>query len=92
MVKKLSIIRNGIILIVMEAIIICCYIFLSDPFDTLMDNFDDVNLTASDERIENNSVVSRTVFNMMFAALAIVPIIWFVLWCFSREPDWGFKE
>jgi len=88
----MSVIRNGVILLVYLVIIICLYLFLSSPFDTLMSNFDDIDSTLSDSHIEAGTSLNRTVFDMMFAGLILVPIIWFVLWCFSREPDWRYRE
>lgn len=76
----------------MEVIIICCYMFLSSPFEEIMTGFDNINNSTTDSHIEAGSNLGRTVFNMMFAALGIIPLVWFILWCFHREPDWGYRE
>lgn len=87
-----DIIRNGVILIVYLFIIITLYIFLSGPFDDITTSFENINLTASDSHIESSAATIRTVFNMVFGGLAIVPIVWFIVWCFHREPDWRFRQ
>lgn len=85
----MDIVRNGIILIVYLFIIIVLFIILSGPFDDIMTSFEDINSTASDSRIEDSSSYNKLVFDMVFVMLALIPIIWFIVWCFSREPEWG---
>jgi len=83
-------IRSGIILIVYLFIIIALYIFISSPFDDMVTSFEDIDSTASDGYIETNTAIARTVFNMIFAGLAIVPIAWFIVEVFKTEPDWRY--
>ena len=87
----MNILRAGVILMVYLFIIIVLYIFLSSPVDDIITNFENINLTASDSHIESNSAIGRTVFDMIFAILGLVPVVWFVFWCFHREPDWGMR-
>ena len=85
-----DIMRSGIILIVYLFIIITLYLFLSSPFDDLMTSFEDLDLEASDTHIETSSLLGRTVFNIIFAGLALAPIIWFIVEIFKTEPDWRY--
>ena len=87
----MNILRAGVILMVYLFVIITIYIFLSSPVDDIMSTFEDINLTASDSHIESNAGIGRTVFDMIFAVLGLVPVVWFVFWCFSREPDWRMR-
>ena len=87
----MDIIRNGIIMAVYLFVIIALFLFLSSPFDDLMTNFEDIDSTGSDSHVEDASGYGRTVFNMIFAGLAIVPIIWFIAWVFRTEPDWRYR-
>ena len=64
---------------------------LSSPFDDMMSGLEDLNMTASDAKVEDASGWGRTVFDMIFAGFVLVPIIWFVVWVFHREPDWGYR-
>jgi len=84
-----GIVRNGVILAVYLFIIFSLYIFISSPFDDIMSSFEDID-GDYDAEVEAQSGFNRLVFDMMFAILALVPSIWFILWCFSREPDWGY--
>ena len=86
----MDIVRNGAILIIYLFIIFCLFLFLSTPFDEVMTGLDNVNGT-SDSQVEAGVNEGRLVFNIMFSVLALVPIIWFVLWVFHREPDWRYK-
>jgi len=61
------------------------------PLDDIVTSFENINATASDAHIESASSYGRTVFNMIFAGLAIVPMLWFIVWVFHREPDWGYR-
>lgn len=87
----MDIVRSGIIMAVYLFVIIALYIFLSSPFDTLVSSFEDIDSSASDTEIEASSVVSRVVFNMIFAGLGIVPILWFIIMVFRTEPDWRYR-
>ena len=85
-----DIVRSGGILIIYLFIITILYIFLSSPFDDIMTDFEDINSTASDSQVESASSLGRTVFNMIFAGLGIVPIAWFIVEVFKTEPDWRY--
>jgi len=82
----LNIVVNGVLMIVYMFIVIACYLFLSTPFDDMVSGFEDVNSTATDAKVEDASSMARTVFNMIFACLILAPIVWFIMWCFKREP------
>lgn len=87
-----DIVRAGVILIIYLAVLILIFIFISSPFETLVSNFEDINGTASDAKVESQGGYSRTIFNMVFGGLALVPCIYFVIWVFSREPDWRYRQ
>jgi len=85
-----DIIRNGVIMLVIEFIILCMYIFISSPFDDMVTSFENIN-GSTDAEVEAGGSQARTMFNMMFAGFALIPPIWFMIWVFVREPDRGFK-
>jgi hypothetical protein len=87
----MDIVHSGIIMAVYLFIIIALYIFLSSPFDSMMTSFEDIDSSASDAKVESASVVGRTVFNMIFAGLGIVPMLWFIIMVFRTEPDWRYR-
>jgi len=86
-----DIIRNGVIMLVIEFILLMAYIFISSPFDDMMTSFENINGTT-DTEVEAGTSQGRTIFNIMFAGFALIPPIWFMIWVFTREPDRGFKR
>lgn len=85
-----DIIRNGVIMIVIEFIILAMFLFLSSPFDEVMTSFENIN-GSTDSEVEQGTTLNRTAFNVMFGILALIPPIWFMIWVFRREPDRGYK-
>lgn len=88
----MDIVRTGIIMLVYVAVIFILYIILSSPFDQVVSSFENINSSASDTYVDSSSGIARTVFDMTFAGLIIVPIIWFIAWIFRREPDWRYYQ
>ena len=87
----MDIFRSGIILAVYLFIIFVAYIVISSPFDDIMTDFENINNTASDTGVERGTNMGRTVFDMVFAAAGLIPIIWFIVSVFAREPDWRYR-
>jgi len=83
--------RAGVIMIVYLFLITVMYIFISSPFDDFMTSFENLNNTASDSQVESSTGYGRTVFDIIFGGLAIVPVLYFIVWVFKREPDWGYR-
>ena len=84
-------VQNGIILSVYCFIVILLYIALSSPFDTVMTGFQNINESSSDAYIESGVTLERTVFDMVFAGLILIPVIWFIYVTFYREPNWRLR-
>lgn len=87
----MNIIHAGVLMIVYLFVIIALFMFLSSPFDEMMTSFGNINSTGSDTEVDASISTGRTVFNMIFAGLAIIPMLWFIVWVFHREPDWGYR-
>lgn len=77
-------IRDGVILIVYLSLIIISYLVLSTPFEEMVAGFEGV----STSEVDSSVATARTVFNIIFAGLGIVPVFWFIVRTFMREPDW----
>lgn len=87
----MDIIKAGMVLIVYLFIILITFFALSTPFNEFLDGMDDADTGAADPYIAVHIPWYRTVFNMFFAGMGIAPIVWFVVWTFQREPDWGYR-
>ena len=86
----MEIMKVGVIAIIYYFIIIILYVTLSSPFDDMMTSFEDLDLTASDSHIETNTALGRTVWDICFAGLALVPALWMAVYLLRREPHWGY--
>ena len=87
----MDIVRAGVILVVYLFVVFAIYIFISGAFEDIISDFEDINSTASDTHVDASGTTLRTVFDLMFAGMALVPVVWFVYWVFSREPDWRYR-
>jgi hypothetical protein len=87
-----NIVLGGVILAVYCFMVITAYIFISGPFEDVITSFENVNSTASDSYVGGGASTVRTVFDLVFAGMVLVPVIWFVYWVFSREPDWRYYQ
>ena len=85
-----NIIKDGVIMLTILSVIIICWLVLSTPFEDVTSAFEDVNSTASDTRVEEGTAWIRTVWDMFFGALAMIPIVWFIFRVFQREPEWRY--
>jgi len=86
--SKLNLIRDGVIMAVYVFVVIAIYIVISSPFADIMSDFNDINGTGSDSHVESGVGAAATVFDMIFAAFVIIPLFWFMVRVFMREPDW----
>jgi len=85
----MDIIRDGIILAVYLFIISLLYIFTSTPFTTIISEF--MMLDAASHAVTQRTMDAvGTVYLMMFVMLGGIPIVWFIMRVFQREPDWGY--
>jgi len=83
---------KGVIMAVYLFVLIVAYIVLSSPFASIMADFNNLNLTNSDTEVESGTTAGQLVFDMVFAALGLVPLLWFIVSCFYREPDWRYRQ
>ena len=87
-VSRLNLVRDGVFMAVYVFVVIVIYIVLSSPFADVMSDFEDINSTGSDSHVESGVSIATTVFDMVFAAFVIIPLFWFMVRVFMREPDW----
>lgn len=83
-----NIIRDGVIMLVILSVIFILWLILSTPFNTMVSSLEDVNMTNSDTEVEETTGWVRAVWDIFFAGLVLIPIIWFIMRMMQREPDW----
>ena len=85
----MNIIRDGVILIVYLFIISSLYLFTSEPFHNVVTEISSID-AASDTNTQNTFTLIDTVYALMFVILAGVPLFWFIMRVFQRDPYWGY--
>jgi len=88
----LQIVKAGAILIIYLFIVLIAFFTISTPFDEIMSGVEDADTGAAEPYIAEHSGWYRILFNMFFAMFGIAPMVWFVVWVFHREPDWGYRR
>ena len=86
-----DIIRDGIILAVYLFIICSIYIFISDPVSQINTGLSGLDV-ASDSDTQNTYNMINIVFDFMFIVLTGVPIFWFIMRIFQRDPEWWYNQ
>lgn len=78
-----NIIHAGLIFVVYLFVAILLYYLLSYPVEVL------INAFFVDSISETFTILPlvKTALNIAFALSFAFPIVWFVVWVFSREPD-----
>ena len=84
----MNLIRDGVLMAVYVFVVIVIYIVISSPFADIMSDFEDINGTGSDSHVESGVGTATIIFDMIFAAFVIIPLFWFMVRVFMREPDW----
>lgn len=83
-----SIIPAAVLLLVYEFLIIVIYLFFSEPFIAIVAGFQGLSVPE----VQTYTPKILTYFTMMMAIAGVVPILWFIVWVYHREPDWRFNR
>jgi len=86
-----NIIRDGVILIVYEFIIIFTYIIISTPVATTIASLATAGTASGVTQMAFYKGLVDAVFSICIGLLALVPVIWFMFRVYQREPDWGYR-
>ena len=86
-----DVVRDGVLLLVSEFVIIAIYIFLSDPVAQVLTALYGAGTSMGVTQMGYYSNLVNTVVTIVFILLGVIPLIWFVVRMMSREPDWGYR-
>lgn len=81
-----SIVRIVFIFILYTFVVVVTYFFLSAPMGSLLDAFDDADFNNAETYLDNYMPTFRQAFTLAMAILLAIPITWFVMKIFSKEP------
>jgi len=85
----MNVIRDGIILAVYLFIIMSLYIFTSEPFHDISTGLSGLDVSADSDTQDTFTMID-TVYALMFVMLAGVPLFWFIMRVFQRDPEWRY--
>lgn len=86
-----DVVRDGIILLISEFVILIMYIVLSDPVAQVLNSVSDAGLSMGVTQMTFYHLLVNNVFTICFIILGFIPVLWFVIRMMSREPDWGYR-
>ena len=86
-----DVVRDGILLIVSEFIILIMYIVLSDPVAQVFNSVSSAGTSMGVTQMTFYDLLVKNVFTICFIILGLAPVIWFIVRMMSREPDWGYR-
>ena len=81
-----SITRAGAIFIIYLFISVSAYFLLSSPIDMIFDAFENADGSHAESKLSTYIPQYRTVLQIFFAIFLALPLTWFVIWVFHREP------
>lgn len=85
----MNIIRDGIVLAVYLFIICSLYIFTSQPFHEITSTLSGLSVSA-DKETQDTITMADTVYAIIFVLLGGIPLLWFIMRVFQRDPTWGY--
>ena len=81
-----SITRAGMIYLVYTFMVVITYFLLSTPIALLFDSFIGGDYGTASGEMAYYVPFFETVLNIALAIFLAIPITWFVMWIFHREP------
>lgn len=81
-----SIVKIVYIFILYTFIVIATYFLLSTPVESLFSAFESSDFAAANTYRDSLMPTIRTAFTMAMAIMISIPVTWFVMKIFSREP------
>lgn len=86
----MNFIQAGVTMLVGVAMFAIVFFVVSTPINSMMDSFDDANTGDATDEMNTYLPNIRTALSMAFALIIVSPIVGFIIWVYSREPDWSY--
>ena len=87
----MNIIRDGVILIVFEFIVIIMWIVLSHPMAVIINSLISSGTAMGIGQMTYYGSLVNHVVDMVFLLMGLAPLIWFFFRAYQREQDWGYR-
>ena len=89
-----NIVKITVIFLIYAFMVTICYFILSTPVDMIIDGFEGID--AGDEtatgKLAQFIPLYRDVLTIFWALFVALPITWFIMKIFSREPAWYYQR
>ena len=85
----MNFIQAGLTMIVGVAMFAIVFFVISEPLDLILDGFDNMEGDTSDE-MDLYLPSIRSAMKIAFALIIISPVVGFMVWVYSRNPEWTY--
>jgi len=82
-----SIVRIVSIFIIYSFIVVTCFYLFSTPMELVFTGFEDADFGDAEDEKDSLMPTYRATFTLFFALFISLPVTWFVMKIFSREPS-----
>jgi len=87
-----GIIKAGVAMLVYLFLFLIVYFVISSPLDAIFDGLDDADAGEATDELDWMLPNITGALDIFFALIIAVPITGFIVWVFSREPDWYYNR
>jgi hypothetical protein len=87
----MNIIRDGVILVVFEFIVILLWVVLSSPMAVIINSLINAGTTMGITQMTTYGILVNRVVDIIFLLMGLCPVIWFFFRVYQREQDWGYR-
>jgi len=87
----MNIVRDGVILVVFEFIVILLWVVLSSPMAVILNSLINAGTTMGITQMTTYGALVNRVVDIIFLLMGLCPVIWFFFRVYQREQDWGYR-
>lgn len=81
-----SLTKAGVVFLVALFTVVLLYFVLSGPVNALYDGFGGADWSGAESHKSSYMGLIRNTTTLFFSILLCIPVVWFFLWVFHREP------
>jgi hypothetical protein len=87
----MNIVRDGVILVVFEFIVILLWVVLSGPMAVIINSLINAGTNMGITQMTTYGSLVNRVVDIIFLLMGLCPVIWFFFRVYQREQDWGYR-
>ena len=86
----MNFIQAGLTMLVGVAMFVIVFYVISAPVEHILDGFDNADVGDATDEMNTYLPNIRIALQMAFALIIVSPVVGFVIWVYSRDPEWQF--